>query len=837
MSGTFSSNPSANAVGVKLFDAAYYLNNNADVLNAVSRGSITAQQHFIQFGQFENRNPGSFFDAQAYVAANPDVAAALGRVPGLTAWSHFINFGVFENRGTGTFSGNFNAAAYLAANPDVQAAITAGTIRSAFEHFILYGAAEGRVGQSTTGQVISSTNPGTTYTLTVNEDNLTGTNGNDTFNAPSVTNAFGAPTNTLNSADRLNGGGGTDTLSATLEAGASVTPTLVSVENVAARFVAPGATLDLSSSTGVQQVIVTESTQLGTVSGVGTAALTVRQQSTVGAVFDGSTATTLAMTLDTVGTSKAPVTIDLGAAKAAAATAATLTATNAFATINSTAADAFKTVSVAASGTNTLTFTDSAASITSLTTTGSGSVDYRGAAFTAMKTFDASASTGAVKVDVQSAVAASVKTGSGNDLIDMDTTVTAGSSIDAGKGNDQVFIGAQLAKFDAIVGGEGTDVINVTDGATWVQANTAKISGFETLDVSGGKGTYDVSLGGVTAVQIDAAVNGALTGAVTFSNAPAAFGLAVSSKASTNFVVGADIEVVLKSATGTADAISVTSRMIDGDNDAVAEGSITYQIVKAAGVENVTLNSTVVTADTGLAATKYTATFANLDVDAVKTLTITGNGNTTITALNNGGNTLNLVDASGATGNVDVKLGAITSATSYQGSAGVDAVTSSKGGTTFYTAQGADQVTLSNVAARDLLIYKTGTDSQLTDTSKDGKITLGADSATIDSIAAFSTDVGAAGDRFDVTAIGFTGTQRGLVDVSAIATATADLTSVNAFFSSVGGNRGVASSVVGADTYVFVDVNRDGNFTAANDLAVKLTGLLGGAITEASFNF
>ncbi|MBS7793110.1 hypothetical protein KTR66_24220 [Roseococcus sp. SDR] len=836
MSGTFSTNPSANAVGVQLFNAAYYLANNADVAAAASRGTITAQQHFIQFGQFENRNPGSFFDAQAYIAANPDVASALGRVPGLTAWSHFINFGVVENRGTGTFSGNFNAAAYLAANPDVQAAVTAGTIRSAFEHFILYGAAEGRVGVSTTGQVLNTTNPGATTTLTVNEDNLTGSGGNDTFNAPGVTTAFGGAANTLNGADRINGGGGTDTLNATLSGNAAgfTAPTLVSVENVAVRFVDAPSTLSLGASTGVQQVVVSESTSIGAVTSVGTAALAVRQQQAVGAIFDGSTATKLSLTLDTLGLATKAVNVDLGSTVAATGTALALTVGNAFAAINSTVNDAFKTVTVAAAGTNAITFTDSAATITSLTTTGSGSIDYRGAAFTAIKTFDASASTGNIKVDVQSAAAASVKTGSGNDLIDMDTTVAATSSIDAGKGNDQVYVGAQLGKFDAVAGGEGTDVINVTDGATWIQANVAKISGFEALDVSGGKGTYDVSLAGVTAVQIDQAVNGALSGAVTFSNAPAAFGLTVSNKASTDFGVGQDIVIALKDASGKADAITVTSRMTDGDNDALAEGSIAYTTVKASGVENVTLNSTVVTADTGVAAAKYTASIATLDVDAIRTLTITGNGSTNVGILNPL-STLTAVDASGSTGNVTIPLAGILSATSYTGSSGVDTVKSSNGGTSFYTAQGADVVTLTNAAVSDLLIYKVGTDSQLTDASKDGKITLGADAATIDAIGGFTQLGGAAADRFDVTAIGFTGTQRGLVDVTALVTANTDLTSVTGLFNSVGGQRGVANSVVGGDSYVFIDVNRDGNFTANTDLAVKVNGVLG--LTAASFDF
>jgi len=59
-----------------------------------------------------------------------------------------------------------------------------------------------------------------TFNLTVGQDTITGTTGNDLFVANVVQNANGQQVNTLGSGDVLNGHGGLDTLSAKITAGA-----------------------------------------------------------------------------------------------------------------------------------------------------------------------------------------------------------------------------------------------------------------------------------------------------------------------------------------------------------------------------------------------------------------------------------------------------------------------------------------------------------------------------------------------------------------------------------------------------------------------------------------
>lgn len=66
---------------------------------------------------------------------------------------------------------------------------------------------------------VTPTPDGETQTLSVAQDILTGTEGDDTFNAPVAQNSLGSQVNTLGSGDVIDGLGGNDTLSAKVTAG------------------------------------------------------------------------------------------------------------------------------------------------------------------------------------------------------------------------------------------------------------------------------------------------------------------------------------------------------------------------------------------------------------------------------------------------------------------------------------------------------------------------------------------------------------------------------------------------------------------------------------------
>lgn len=699
---------------------------------------------------------------------------------------------------------------------------------------------------------------GKTFTLTIGEDRLTGTAGNDTFNAPAVEQQGAAGSaDSLEGFDILDGGAGTDTLSATVNGGAAVTPSMSNIENVVLRVTKAGGAIDFGASTGVQSVTVQNSTAAtGTIANLGTVATLAVKNQNQNVSFDNSTAATLGLTLDTFGKNVGGVitanTVDLGVGTAAKATTLNLTANNAYAKIDSTKADTISTVTIAATGTNQVSFVDSGATIKSATITGAGSVDLTPTALTgALATFNASAAEGAIKADIQSTVLATVTTGKGDDLIDMDTAVVAGTTVNLGAGNDTLLTGALLGSFAKVDGGEGIDTINITDGSKLDATNAKLITGFEVLDVSGGKGNYDVSLNNFATVQIDEAVTGAaLTGAVDFKNAADNFTLTVASKAkNADFAVGNTITVTGKdytgtTALGTAETFTLVANMRDGNKDDKADGNINANTITVAGVEHLVVESNVSTLDGGskaLNAAQHTLT-AKFVATQAETLTIKGAASVDLSGATTIG-VVTKVDATASTGNVKIDLSTHANSVAYFGSEGVDTLATGTKGDNIYTGKGADIVTLTTAGVRDTFVLKAATDSQIGDTDKSGKITLAGDEAKagvqqIDTITGFTAGGTAASDRLDVTNFAFSGAQRGVVDVNTLVGANTDLTSIADLFAAPAGDRGIAfSNAGGADLYVFVDANKDGNFTAADDLVIKLVGLGAAGLSEVDVNF
>lgn len=126
------------------FNTNFYFQRNADVLQAVNGGFFrSAFEHFLYFGQFEGRDPSTLFNSNFYLQRHTDVQQAVNTGIIRNAFFHFIDFGQFEQRQPST---EFNPSIYLQQNPDVQTAVASGTIASAFQHFVQYGRFEGRPG-------------------------------------------------------------------------------------------------------------------------------------------------------------------------------------------------------------------------------------------------------------------------------------------------------------------------------------------------------------------------------------------------------------------------------------------------------------------------------------------------------------------------------------------------------------------------------------------------------------------------------------------------------------------------------------------------------------------
>jgi len=256
-----------------LFNGTFYLSNNPDVLTAVSLGLTTAFEHFSTFGHRENRPLLPFFDTQAYLLANPDVANATTAPGWVSAWNHFVLFGILEGRspnGSTGFTGLFDNAKYLAQNADVSNAVSGGAFRNGFEHYLLFGAKEGRAAFDKGGNAIdfaSSVTPGKTFTLTTGPDYADSTssfrNGgllssDFKFTSQSETIAA-AGAGTLNDDDALidPSTSDNDVLNATLIG--LVAPTLQNIETINLTVNAGGIGLDFANVSGTKTVTLTGS--------------------------------------------------------------------------------------------------------------------------------------------------------------------------------------------------------------------------------------------------------------------------------------------------------------------------------------------------------------------------------------------------------------------------------------------------------------------------------------------------------------------------------------------------------------------------------------------------
>ena len=103
--------------------------------------------------------------------------------------------------------------------------------------------------------VIQDTDP---FRLTVNNDNLTGTDNNNEFDGSLFFSDLNDGLATLNTGDIVDGGLGFDTLEADLLAG-TVAPTLISIEDIILWGIEAGAIFDISNSTGIVSISTDDS--------------------------------------------------------------------------------------------------------------------------------------------------------------------------------------------------------------------------------------------------------------------------------------------------------------------------------------------------------------------------------------------------------------------------------------------------------------------------------------------------------------------------------------------------------------------------------------------------
>jgi len=365
-----------------------------------------------------------------------------------------------------------------------------------------------------------------------------------------------------------------------------------------------------------------------------------------------------------------------------------------------------------------------------------------------------------------------------------------------------------------------------------------------------------------SSATLNEATIGPLAGPIGMIEAPDTFSLnLISAGKGSAFDVGSNISVILQDAAGTtadgnAETFTLNATIKDSNIETfgfpgIANG-IHAQTITVASVENLVISSTVVSTNDSTPYTIAQATLrANLIAPDAETITITGNGGVNLTPVNYIGDIGNVseINAAGSTGGVAIDLRAHAQSVTFTGSDGADLYFGSTQGDIVTGGKGGDNIDLeTGKAARDVLVLKKATDSQISDTNNDGKATLSAaDRSGSDRVENFKAGDASTDDRIDVTNFGFTGTQRGIIDVSAKAPDPfifhdIDITSIPDLFSDTVGDRGVAFSVIMVpnfgppgggffprpptpNLYVFIDANKDGDFTAANDIVIHLFGV------------
>lgn len=575
-------------------------------------------------------------------------------------------------------------------------------------------------------------------TLTTGIDNLTGTSGNDTFNA--IDEASLAAGDTLQVADTINGGAGTDTLNITsTQEGAIAALNLTSVENIVIRTTndedGTGESFSATGYTGVERITLDRITDVFSLTGV--------------------SLSTVAKVVNNVGTA-VDVTVDyLDTAETGTADAATIEVDAFDATSDLTVAIGVETLTIKSVGTTASTIaaldvdgvktlnldgTSSALTITEadagadnettkIVVTGANKVTVTNALSTAVTTIDASAATGGSTFDLTGLTAPTFTGGSGVDTI---AAVTLDSTVSTGAGNDVVTLGAVvLGAAASIAGGDGTDTLVIGDDTTtlFTTATKARISGFETLRVATIAGTNDGqvvdfdSMSGFTALELgsndDLTVNDIATGVL-------AAGVNVLAVQTGSLVLNATDATV----PGTVDTLKLVL------DHATADTAVTIADLQAAGVETLTVVSSGAGTNTNsIELGTENSTLANINISGASNFTLT-----TQAAADVGG--VLTVAGGDATGVLTITLSGEDDGSSITTGSGADVIT---GGTVVdVVSAGAGNDTLNISGGLDRYTGGTGVDSYKFAAAYD-------DSADAITISDFTAGVGGDKIMFDVS--------------------------------------------------------------------------------------
>lgn len=348
---------------------------------------------------------------------------------------------------------------------------------------------------------------GVTLPLTVGTDFISPAAAEAKFKTTANNDTINAANNTLESVDTIDGGGGVDTLKATL----TVTDPNASDDAVTATTIA-------ATTSNVEKIFITASLVAGAgsnvVAAVDGAQLTVNAAGFTGVQelwLDGLTTTTVSADVvnsvtfsnvnlaTTIGVKGAlPLDATFGFAKATGLTDTATLALNGVAAVGTSAVvvNDIETLNVK-SGTAASTLAIKGTTLESLVITGDkGLTANLTNLTTTLKSVDGSAATGALSLTTGAiATASTIKTGTGADTLTL-TGAAAKATVDLGAGNDTIVLTG--SKAHALTLGAGVDTVTVNNAAgaiTTTSAGTVNasavtisdfVSGTDKIQLTGG---------------------------------------------------------------------------------------------------------------------------------------------------------------------------------------------------------------------------------------------------------------------------------------------------------------------------------------------------------------
>ena len=397
-------------------------------------------------------------------------------------------------------------------------------------------------------------------------------------------------------------------------------------------------------------------------------------------------------------------------------------------------------------------------------------------------------------------------------------SAAAASKTTIGDDTIRAVTAASFETEDSIDGGAGTDTINVSAGAFGATA-APSMKNVEIVNITGAAAAMTVNFNDVTGVT---KLNGTSTNAaavITVNNIESLSTVVGTGKSTAAGVIDVDFRA---STAGTADTFNAAL----GNNNANA---MTIQSTADSGTfEAISLAANGSKSGASVAGDNAAdvVTFLAADFGTVKTLTVTGDGNSDITLASgvlatvnaanaNGNNTYTLAGAAGKTvttgaGN-DTIIGGAGDDTFNTG-AGNDTITGGAGNDTFNGGLGAD--TYNDAAGTDTFVVQTSTIEDL------GFDTIASGFVSGTDVIKFFGGVAATATNYAEAITAGTGF------VSARSAATTSLTNdANLKY--------VAIQDAAGNTYVFFDGNGDHTLTTnGSDFAVMITGV---AITGLAF--